>query len=204
MAYTLYDLTGSVVQNSSVSAAALSLQGAFLPDISSDLPWTGYWSDFIGVFSGACSSATPQQNCTSSCLNASVMFGGLEIFHNCLLYPAVAALGSLKVTALADSLGIDDQSPSNQTASNITTTIRRCLSEYCGYDRECTAAVPKDDAFYFVNGTYLQLSWPQIFEFDICRFVAPFSFLDSDVGGVGVSIDPVSHIHTSPNTSCLD
>ena len=195
-AYTIFDAsTGAGINNVSLLAPALSLQDAFaLNNID--------YIQGIGIFPGACSDAR-FQNCTASCLNASMMFGDLEIFHNCLLYPAVAELyvnGSLGDSDLTDSLGIDNQSQPMQTANNITTTISSCLSSYCREDQQCTSDLQRLGAFYYGNITgYARenvdslnyITNPTIFEFKICNYVAPFSFLNADIGGVGVGTNHV-------------
>ena len=186
--YTVFDLaTGSSLYNASASAPALSLQDAFLLNSV--------------VFLGACSVAS-SQTCTDACLDASMMFCDLEIFHNCLTYPAVAGLhgnGSLGDPHLADSLGIHNQSQALQTANNISTTIYNCLSSSCGENKQCTSDLQRHSAFYYGNNTgyvldhvlYPTESGPTIIEFDICKYVAPFSFLNADIGGVGVGTNPV-------------
>ena len=197
-AYTMFDLSGAALYNVSSSALTLSLQDAFglYPN----------YSQYIGVFPEACNVAGPQ-NCTASCLNASMMFGDLEIFHNCLVYPAVADLyvnGSLGDPHLADSLGILNQSQPMQTANNITTTIYTCLSSYCREDKQCTSDLQRFNAFYYRNKTEYDtdyasediywrsyLTVPTIFEFDICKYAAPDSFLNADIGGVGVGTNPI-------------
>ena len=195
-AYTIFNpFTGAGVYNSSLSAPALSLQDAFGL-------YESEWDPELGVFAGACSVAKVQ-NCTDSCSDASMMFGNLEIFHNCLVYPAVAELyvnGSLGDPHLADLLGIDNRIQAMQTANNITTTISSCLSSYCREDQQCTSDLQRLGAFYYGNitgyarGNIYSLDYitnPTIFEFKICNYVAPFSFLNADIGGVGVGTNPV-------------
>ena len=193
-ALTIFNLSGARLYDVNLSAPALSLQDAF--DLSEII------SQEIGVFPGACNVAG-SQNCTASCSNASMMFGELEIFHNCLVYPAVAQLyvnGSLSDPHLADSLGIQNQSQPMQTANNITTTIYTCLSSYCREDEQCTSDLQRFNAFYYRNNTEYAsentywrsyLTYPAIFEFDICKYAAPFSFLNADIGGVGVGTNPI-------------
>ena len=206
--YTMFNLSGAKIYDFTVSARALSLQDAFsLPDAYSLQDGIGDYEfgrgPEIGVFPGACSVAS-SQNCTASCLDASMMFGDLKIFHNCLIYPAVAELyvnGSLGDAHLADSLGIDNQSQPMSTATNISTTIFTCLSNYCREDKQCTSDLQQLSSFYYKNGNKtgyvgqndnirIYLTVPTIFEFNICNYVAPFSFLNADVGGVGVSTNP--------------
>ena len=179
VAYTMFDLyTGAKLPDYSVSAPVLSLQDAFA---LYDFPE-------VAVFPGACSVAN-YENCTASCLDASTMFGGLEIFHNCLIYPVVAGLygnGSLNDPSLADSLGIHNQSQAMQTANNISTTIYSCLSTYCREDKHCTSDLGHSEFEHTID-----LLYPAILEFDICNYVAPFSFLNADIGGVGVSTNPI-------------
>ena len=182
--YTLFYISGAIIQNASVSAPVLSLQDAFgLQDFEFDQ---------IGVFPKACSVAA-SQNCTASCLDASMMFANLEIFHNCLLYPAVAELyvnGSLSDSPLTDSLGIHKQSQAMQTANNISTTIYNCLSSYCREDKHCTYDLQQHSSFsYYIE--YEEQPNATIFEFEICDYVAPFSFLNADIGGIGVSTNSV-------------
>ena len=125
------------------------------------------------------------------------MFGDLETFHNCLIYPAVAQLygnGSLGDSQLADSLGIHNQTQAMQTANNITTTINSCLSKYCGEDERCTSDLQRLGAFGYASSNVSSSTYltdPDIFRFDICNYVAPFAFLNADIGGVGVSTNPV-------------
>ena len=196
MQYALNNLQGNQISNHTISIPALTLQNIF-SDSNFSLPFVRI-SDYaqyqnITLFSGTCGNST-QESCTTSCLNASVMFSSLETFHNCLLYPLVADLNAHNTSQWADLLGIDKR-PDNQTAATITTTIHQCLLEYCGDDDQCKANVPGDDAFYAVNNTS-----PQIFDFDICQYAAPHSFLDPDVGGVGVSITS-KDTYPSPNIS---
>ena len=189
-AYTMFNLSGAKIYEITVSAPTLTLKDAFsLYDYE--------WDMAIGVYPEACSVATVQ-NCTASCLNASMMFGDLKTFHNCLVYPAVAELyvnGSLGDPHLADSLGIHNQSQPMQTANNITATIHDCLTSYCGEDTQCTSDLQRHNAFYYGNHTEyarenvyspIDSTTPPIFEFNICNYVAPFSFLNADIGGVGV------------------
>ena len=187
MAYTTFSSSGSTLYNGSTSAPTLSLQEAF--------PNRGYGG--IQVFLGSCNS-TGFQNCTASCLDASVLFSGLEIFHNCLIYPAVAGLyanGSLGDAHLADSLGINDKSQETQAAETITSQIYDCLSNYCGDDERCSTDLQENSAFTYgnqstTNGFLDYFPYPSIYSFDICDYVAPFSFLNADIGGVGVSMNP--------------
>ena len=195
MGHTLFNLSsGGLLGNASASQSALSLQDAF--SFYEYSPEQGI--DGVGLSSDACNIAG-LQNCTASCLNASSLFSSLESLHNCLLYPVVAQLyvnGSFGDAHLADSLGIDNKSHPTQTANNITTLISSCLSDYCGVDQRCTDNLPPNSAFYFDNSTlstpdafydpYYNVQ-PSIFLFDICEFVTPSSYLNADIGGIGVS-----------------
>ena len=198
MAYTLFNLSsGAIDKNISVSAPALSLQDAF--SFINLSPKPGF-----GVFQRACNIAG-LQSCTTSCLNASALFGSLETFHNCLVYPAVAGLyinGSLGDMHLADSLGIGNETQAAQAASSITNTIYSCLSDYCdvGHDNRCKKDLQGNSSFQYDNNTLyasgniyfsIELTEPSISRFDICDYVAPFSFLNADIGGIGVS---TSHV----------
>ena len=206
-AYTMFNLSGAKIHDFTVSAPALSLQDAFsLPDAFSLQDGIGDYEfgrdPEIGVFTGACSVGR-SQNCTASCLDASMMFGDLKTFHNCLIYPAVAELyvnGSLDDPQLADSLGIHSQSQALPTANNISTSIFECLSSYCGEDKQCTSDLQRLSSFYYGNKTAyplqdddspINLAIPTILYFEICDFVAPFSFLNADIGGIGVGTNPV-------------
>lgn len=125
-----------------------------------------------------------------------MMFGDLEIFVNCLIYPAVAGLygnGSLGDSHLTDLLGIHNQSQALQTANNISTTIYSCLSSYCGENKQCTSDLQQHSAFYLGNNTGYVLDhvYSTIFTFEICKYVAPFSFLNADIGGIGVGTNLV-------------
>ena len=199
IAYSLFNLSGARLYDVNVSAPALSLQDAFSLEDGFGF-YSLEWEPTIGVFPGACSVAK-FQNCTDSCLDASLMFGNLEIFHNCLVYPAVADLysnGSLHDPQLADSLGLHDRSEAMPTANNISTTIYSCLSSYCREDKQCTSDLQRLSSFYYGNKTgYARQNddspinpVPTIFEFEICNYVSPFSFLNADIGGVGVSTNP--------------
>lgn len=140
-----------------------------------------------------------------------MLFGSLESLHNCVLYPAVAQLyinGSLGDTHLANTLGIHNKSQANQTANQVVTTVKSCLLYYCGGDLECEGYV-SNSTFYYGNYTrsidemvyppiyYIE---PSIFQFDICRYAAPSSFLNADIGGIGVSKTPLRVGYTEPNS----
>lgn len=192
MVYTLFNVsTGAVLGNVSAPASALSLRDAFtIYERPSELG--------IARDSGACNSAG-LQNCSASCSDASVLFGSLENLHNCLLYPAVAQLyvnGSLGDSPLTEFLGIDNKSQANQTANSTIAAISSCLSDYCGGDKECNNELPPSRAFYYGIYTHstpddvhpsAYYTGPPVLEFDICDFVAPSSFLNADIGGIGVS-----------------
>lgn len=195
MGRTLFNLSsGGIIGNASASQSALSLQDAFsFYEYSPELGIDG-----VGLSPDAC-NITGLQNCTASCLNQSSLFGSLESLHNCLLYPAVAQLyvnGRFGDAHLADSLGIDNKSHATQTANNITTIISSCLSDYCGVDKRCTENLPPSSGFFIDNSTlsmpdsiYYSFYYdqPSIFQFDICEFVTPSSYLNADIGGIGVS-----------------
>ena len=193
MASTLYNISsGAILFTDSVAPPALGLQNAFpLDEVYSVV-------EGIDVFSGACSVAG-LQDCTAACLNPSVMFGSLEIFHNCLVYPAVADLyvnGSLSDSPLTDSLGIENHSQTTQTATYITSTIYNCLLDYCREDQQCQSDLQQNHTFSYsvFNGSIQGRARPlytassSIFGFDVCHYVAPFSFLNADIGGIGVRI----------------
>ena len=184
--YTSFYIYGAIFRNASVSAPVLSLQDAFSLDIEGN--------PVIGVFPGACSVASVQ-NCTASCLDASMMFGNLETFHNCLVYPAVAELyvnGTSFDPHLTDSLGIHNQSQAMQAANNISTTIYNCLSSYCREDKQCTSDLQQHSSLsYMTYIDYEEQPNATIYEFEICDYVAPFSFLNADIGGIGVSTNSV-------------
>ena len=113
------------------------------------------------------------------------MFDRLETFQNCLVYPIVANLSAhnaLKNTSLADSLGINNGSQEAQVVQNITTTIFKSLSNYCGEQKSCKDSLQEFKSSYLADYTY-----PLMSDVDICFYVAPFSFLNPDIGGVGVS-----------------
>ena len=210
MAYTLYNLTGSAMSTFNTSAPGLSVQDIFSSSLSSysyhspslssylSLPVlfpSRYSGLTLAVFLEACDSIGAQ-NCTTCCLDTSVMFDSLETFHNCLIYTAVARLnaqGRLNDAHLTDSLGIDNGRPANQTAQNVTTLIFNCLFDYCGYNSKCKTDLQGYTASSYINETHAVhlgnfRSYHSILDFDICSYVAPFSFLNADVGGVGVSI----------------
>lgn len=195
MVHTLFNLSsGGILGNASASQSALSLQDAF----SFYEYFPERYIDGVWLSSDACNIAG-LQNCTASCLNPSSLFSSLESLHNCLLYPVVAQLyvhGSFSDAHLADSLGIDNKSHAIQTAKNITTLISSCLSDYCGVDKRCTDNLPPNRAFDFDNSTLsildafydpFYIAQPSIFLFDICEFVTPSSYLNADIGGIGVS-----------------
>lgn len=194
MTLTLYNLSsGSIFDSANYLASTLSVQDVF------GLMGTYKGADTVGVFQGACTSKETQ-NCTTSCLDASVMFGGLETYHNCLVYPAVAnisASGNLSDPHLADSLGIGSESQVARVAQTIAATIYHCLSDYCSGNTLCTIDLQAYNATSFLidNSTNFLtpnayrpfgLPYPPILDFDICQHVAPFSFLNADIGGVGV------------------
>ena len=180
MNYTVYNLsTGSSLYDVNVSTSSWSLQDAlsisFLPD------YEPYESYTVGVYHDACESAGAQ-NCTAFCSNLTTMFGSLQTFQNCLLYPWVVNLGineSSNESPLAKSLSIVNRSQEIQVAHNVTTSILGCLREYCGNNTQCASDLPE---FYQLNFNRL----PSL-GFDICGFAAPFSYLDADIAGIGVS-----------------
>ena len=126
-----------------------------------------------------------------------MLFGSLETFHNCLMYPAVAGLyanGSLSHADLADSLGIDDKSQDTKAAETITSQILDCLSDYCGNEQRCKTNLQEKSTIIYGNqsttyGLPTYFTYPSIYSFDIYDYFAPFSFLNTNVGGVGVSMN---------------
>ena len=184
MVYTVFNPSGDFEFNASQTAASLGLLDVFSP-----LIYDGFTSDSeIGVFTEACNIAG-LQNCTASCSNVSAVFSTPQTFHNCLVYPAVAALyvnGSLGSRNLADSLGINNESQPAQTAADITTTIVNCLLDSCGDNKHCEDDL-KSNQTISVPLPFIPLS-----RFDICDYSAPFSYLNADIGGVGVSTIPIS------------
>ena len=195
MAYTVYNLTGSGIGNYSISASALSLQNAYSTSFAFDrysytrgsLPfitylytalYDSYWSQEIAVYPRACDSATPQQNCTISCMNASVMFSDLEIFHNCLLYPWIADLnskGTLKDTHLVDSLGIDDKSRAIRQPKtlpplsfNVSPNIVGITSSVQPLSQKMTHSIPSMvPIVQFFTSTSVNMSRPSRFSIQI-------------------------------------
>ena len=170
--------TGANIVHLSMSASLLSLQDAFNLDGYPETP----------VIQGTCNAATFQKR-IASCLDASMMFHDLETFRNCLYYQAVVERYVFGGSEIPNSLCIHNQSQAIQTFKTIRTTISSCLSLYCREDKQCTSDLQRNSAFGYALSPP-SLKFPTIEAFDICSYVAPFAFLNADIGGVGVCNNP--------------
>ena len=81
-------------------------------------------------------------NCTELCLDPSLLFGSLESFHNCLMYPAVTDLYANNMLSpnhakMADSLVIEKSQRGSPLLSGIIQNITSCLNDYGLASSDC-------------------------------------------------------------------
>lgn len=175
----------------SMTPSTFSFQDAL--DISSLTSSTPFF------FQDGCKQDNESQNCTASCQNETAIFGSLDTLRNCMLYPSLAnayATGDLNNTETCDYYQIHKAKVNSDQYKNITTTIHKCLIDYCNntlntsyckehlqdYDNEYKYASPMNltSAFYLDDG---RTSHPST-SFSFCDYV-PGSF-NADIGGIGV------------------
>lgn len=141
-------------------------------------------------------------NCTASCQDVNAIFGSLDTLHNCMVYPTVADLysrGNLSNVSLAEYYNIEKSTVGSPLYTNITTTIKDCLSDYCSITLAgsgCAEAMGSvnttysplniNSTFYIYNESNTDHSYDGYDEdsFDICEYI-PQSF-NPDIGGIGV------------------
>ena len=197
------------------ASTPINLQQAFLTDVSTQRgplaeiqtpggPTTGNTS----FYPGGCDVGNGNSNCTSTCLDSSLLFSSIQTFHNCLMYPAAADLyahGTLSANdvELADSMVIEKSERGSPLLNGMIDTIVACLHDYCPSSSDCADSLSKSypasanntiEAFFYQYGgsSYnvnrsMSLTAPDLFQFDLCTYSTPRSLLDPDIGGIGVS-----------------
>lgn len=98
----------------------------------------------VTLYSDGCLLDGGSRNCSVACRQASLIFESTATLHNCLHYPVIAGALSIRnleseSLAIAASYGIDEEDADlPMIANNTTTTIQRCLTDYCGSTPGCS------------------------------------------------------------------
>ena len=191
----------SEVTNSTLNMtlSTFSFQDALNPS-AGDAP-NGY-SNPPFLFHNGCLQNNGTQDCTASCQDPTLLFSSLDTLHNCMVYPTVADLAArnnLSNASLAEYYNIQKSKVGTGLSRNITTTIQKCLVDYCTTTlngsgckeslyaiNDTSSPLNISSSFYIYNTDY-EYSYNEYdggYRFDLCQFV-PKSF-NPDIGGIGV------------------
>ena len=129
-------------------SSPINLQEAFLPDVSKqhgpflESKYPSRLSMEILPSIQEAATLAIASNCTELCLDPSLLFGSLESFHNCLMYPAVTDLYANNMLSpneakMADSLIIEKSQRGSPLLSGIIQNITSCLNDYCLASSDC-------------------------------------------------------------------
>ena len=148
---------------------------------------------FPFLFETGCTQEDGSQNCTKACLDYNQIFGSLDTLHNCMVYPTVSDLyarRNLSNVPLAQQLSIEPSRIESPLYNSITTTIQKCLIDFCDTLSGCPRALNESGMFFSPsNITSSFYIYENVYEdenndWDFCDYV-PKSF-NPDIGGIGV------------------
>ena len=185
--------TSTWIANATNSTLNSSVSTFSLQDALSIAMVDGY-SSAPFLFEQGCTQENGSQNCTAACQDSNQIFGSLDTLHNCMVYPTVADLWArrnLSNVHLAQQLNIEPSRIESPLYNSITTTIQKCLIDFCDTLSGCPRALNESgtfnspsnitSAFYIYSGYYYE---DENNGWDFCDYV-PKSF-NPDIGGIGV------------------